>query len=145
MTLQAVSDRLEIQQLAVDYAHAIDSRDFDLLDDVFLPDAFIDYRAVGGRHGRYPDIKQWLKEVLTPVPAYQHLLGNFDLRIEGDTGRGRIMCLNPMGVPAPETPAGVRLVFYGVWYVDTYERTPKGWRIATRSEDKAFDPAGTGQ
>jgi hypothetical protein len=61
MTLQAVSDRLEIQQLAVDYAHAIDSRDFDLLDDVFLPDAFIDYRAVGGRHGRYPDIKQWLK------------------------------------------------------------------------------------
>jgi SnoaL-like domain len=37
-----ISDRLEIQQLLVDYSTAIDSRRFDDLDAVFTPDAYID-------------------------------------------------------------------------------------------------------
>ena len=53
MTLspQELSDRLEIQDLLVDYSHAIDTRDWDALDDVFTPDAFIDYSAFGGSTG----------------------------------------------------------------------------------------------
>jgi hypothetical protein len=37
-----ISDRLEIQQLLVDYSTAIDSHRFDDLDTVFTPDAYID-------------------------------------------------------------------------------------------------------
>ena len=43
MTLQEISDRFEIQELFVDYTQAIDRRNWDALDDVFTPDAHIDY------------------------------------------------------------------------------------------------------
>ena len=46
-----ISDRLEIQQLIVDYSTAIDTRRFDDLDAVFTPDAYIDYTR-SGRHRR---------------------------------------------------------------------------------------------
>ena len=42
LSLAEISDRLEIQQLLVDYSTAIDSRRFDDLDKVFTPDAYID-------------------------------------------------------------------------------------------------------
>ena len=60
LSLEEISDRLEIQQLLVDYSTAIDQRRFDDLDKVFTPDAYIDYRALGGIDGRYPEVKDWL-------------------------------------------------------------------------------------
>jgi hypothetical protein len=46
LSLQEISDRLEIQQLLIDYSTAIDQRRFDDLDRVFTPDAYIDLYAV---------------------------------------------------------------------------------------------------
>ena len=43
LSLQQISDRIEIHDLLVRYSHAIDTRNFDALDQVFTPDAFIDY------------------------------------------------------------------------------------------------------
>ena len=48
MSLEEISDRLEIQDLLVAYSYAIDSRDWAALDDVFTPDAHIDYTVFGG-------------------------------------------------------------------------------------------------
>ena len=42
LSLDEISDRLEIQQLLVDYSTAIDQRRFDDMDKVFTPDAYID-------------------------------------------------------------------------------------------------------
>ena len=39
LSLEEISDRLEIEQLLVDYASAIDQRSFDDLDRIFTPDA----------------------------------------------------------------------------------------------------------
>ena len=69
LSLQEISDRLEIQQLMIDYSSAIDQREFDRLDEVFTPDAYIDYRAMGGIDGRYPEVKAWLKPALASVSA----------------------------------------------------------------------------
>ena len=96
LSLAEISDRLEIQQLLVDYASAIDQRRFDDLDRIFTPDAYIDYRAMGGIDGDYPRVKAWLAEVLPNFPAYYHLVGNFDIRLAGDTATGRTACFNPM-------------------------------------------------
>jgi hypothetical protein len=134
--LQEISDRLEIQQLAVDYANAIDAREFDRLDAVFAPDAYLDYRVFGGIDGRYPEVKNWLKQVLTSLPSFQHLVGNMDIRVMADRATGRILCLNPMTVPSPQ--GAVQAAFYGLWYIDTYVRTPLGWRIQTRVEERSF-------
>ena len=90
LSLQEISDRLEIQQLITDYANAIDSRNFDALDRVFTADAYIDYRALGGIDGRFPAIKEWLGEVLPNFPRYTHLVGNIGIELDGDArGRGR--------------------------------------------------------
>ena len=91
-----ISDRLEIQQLTVDYSTAIDTRRFDDLDAVFTQDAYIDYTALGGIEGRYPEVKAWLAEVLPNFPMYAHMLGNFSVRIDGDTAASRTICFNPM-------------------------------------------------
>ena len=56
MSLQEMSDRLEIQDLFSRYTYAIDERNWDGLDDVFTPDAFIDYTEAGGEKGQLPEI-----------------------------------------------------------------------------------------
>ena len=96
LSLAEISDRFEIQQLITDYSTAIDTRRFDDLDAVFTEDAYIDYTALGGIEGSYPEVKAWLAEVLPNFPMYAHMLGNFSVRIEGDTASSRTICFNPM-------------------------------------------------
>lgn len=96
LSLQEISDRLEIQQLLVDYSTAIDQRRFDDLDAVFTQDAYIDYRAMGGIDGRFPEVKAWLAQVLPNFPAYSHMLGNLSITFSrsaaGDTASSRVIC-----------------------------------------------------
>ena len=75
LSLAEISDRLEIQQLIADYSTAIDTRRFDDLDAVFTPDAYIDYTALGGIEGPYPEVKAWLAEVLPNFPMSPRIRG----------------------------------------------------------------------
>src|SRR4051812_22068422 len=68
LSIEEISDRLEIQDLLVAYSTAIDGRRFDDLDRVFTADAYIDYRAMGGVDGHYPEVKAWLAQVLPNFP-----------------------------------------------------------------------------
>lgn len=136
LTLEQISDRLELQQLVIDYANAIDSRNFDRLDRIFTPDAYIDYRAMGGIDGTYPKVKAWLPEALKPFPGYMHLIGNPSFEITGDTATGRVACFNPIEIPLPT--GGTHVMFLGLWYIDRYVRTAEGWRISERSEEKSY-------
>ncbi len=135
--LQRLCDRIALEDLAIRYAHAIDRRDFDALDTVFTPDAYIDYRAMGGIDGDYAAVKRWLPQALQPFPGYMHLVGNCAFEIDGDCASGRIACFNPMVVPRPA--GGSDTMFLGLWYVDAYRRTADGWRISRRAEEKCYD------
>jgi SnoaL-like domain len=136
LTLQQISDRLEIEQLIVDYANAIDRRDFDALDQVFTPDAYIDYRAMGGVDGKYPEIKAWLKPALDKFPGYSHLVGNITAKVEGDAATARTLCFNPMMVNLADSKTQV--MFLGLWYADKLIRTPEGWRMTERVEESGY-------
>lgn len=138
MTLAEISDRFEIQQLLIDYSTAIDQKRFDDLDQVFTPDAYIDYRVTGGIDGRFPEVKAWLKDVLPNFPAYYHMLGNVDIRISGDTGSSRAICFNPMVMGGPGQDRS-QIYFVGIWYIDEFVRTADGWRMSKRVEEKCFD------
>src|SRR5258708_35696894 len=122
LSLAEISDRFEIQQLMVDYSTAIDRKQFDDLDKVFTPDAYIDYRVTGGIDGRYPAVKAWLAEGLPNFPAYYHMLGNFDVRVDGDTATSRTICFNPMGFNREKKEA----LCAGIVYVDERRRHPAG-------------------
>lgn len=138
LSLEEISDRLEIQQVLVDYSTAIDKRRFDDLDLVFTPDAYIDYRAMGGIDGTFGEVKKWLSEVLPNFPAYSHLIGNFEVRVSrdsaGDTAQSRILCFNPMVLGGDG-----QILFCGLWYDDEFIRTADGWRMTRRVETKCFD------
>ena len=145
LSLQQISDRLEIQQLFTDYATAIDTKKFDLLDAVFTADAYIDYRDMGGIDGRFPEIKAWLSQVLPNFPMYFHMVSNAALKIDGDQASSTIICFNPMQVNLPDGKAQV--MFLGLWYHDKFVRTAQGWRMSERVEQKCFDynvPDGVG-
>ncbi|OBG43996.1 hypothetical protein A5672_00915 [Mycobacterium alsense] len=138
LSLAEISDRLEIQQLLVDYSTAIDNHRFDDLDKVFTPDAYIDYTALGGIEGHYPEVKKWLAEVLPTFPVYAHMLGNFSVRIDGDSASSRVICFNPMVLPGDPEKNKNQILFCGLWYDDEFVRTPDGWRMSRRVETKTF-------
>ena len=121
--------------MLIDYSTSIDTRQFDDLDHVFTADAYIDYRAMGGIDGRFPEVKAWLAQVLPNFPAYAHMLGNFDVRIDGDTASSRTICFNPMVLGGEQN----QILYCGLWYDDEFIRTAEGWRMSRRVETKCFD------
>jgi hypothetical protein len=135
MDLQEISDRLEIQELFARYSHAIDTMDWDLLDEVFTADAHIDYTSMGGISGGLVEQKAYLAATLPALfkPGYQHLVSNTLFEISGDTARTRTLCFNPMVF---EDQAHV--LFCGLWYRDVLRRVDGRWRIAERVEDRGW-------
>ena len=143
LSLGEISDRLEIQQLLVDYSAAIDQRRFDDLDKVFTPDAYIDYRATGGIDGKFPNVKAWLAEVLPIFATYAHMLGLPEIHLAGDSATARTFCFNPMvfggAEPTAEPAPKPKTMLIGLWYEDELVRSPEGWRMSRRVETKCFD------
>ena len=54
LSLQEISDRIEIEDLLQRYTAAIDAKDWELLATVFTPDATLDYTSSGGAGGSVP-------------------------------------------------------------------------------------------
>jgi len=138
LTHQEMSDRLELQDLLVDYCHAIDFRDWDALDDVFTSDAIIDYTELGGSRGNLAETKAFLAQTMPMFESFQHMISTSKITITGDTAEGRTILHNPMVLPAHGEGAKPHVFFCGLWYHDTFVRTPAGWRISGRHEEKSY-------
>jgi hypothetical protein len=138
LSQQEISDRLELQDLVYFYSHLIDTKSFDTLREVFTEDAHIDYSAFGGSVGNLEETIAYLKQAVADeiFPNSQHLNANLQFTVNGDSATGRVMCFNPMEM---HLPGGGRQVFLlGLWYVDEYRRTPSGWRMSRRAEEKSW-------
>jgi hypothetical protein len=135
MSLQQLSDRQEIQDVMVTYCYAIDRKRWEELDDVFTPDAIIDYTEMVGFRGNLAETKAFLIRGLGQLLAYQHSISTSQIRIEGDIAYGRTLCANPMVIAVN---GAKQTMFVGLWYRDTFVRTPKGWRIRERYEERCY-------
>ena len=136
LSLEEISDRLEIQQLMIRYARAIDTQDYELLDTCFVPDAHVDYTASGGTKGAYPEVRAWLEKALAPFATMMHMIGNTTLELDGDKATSRTYVINPMGFPKAD--GSVHMFTVGAHYVDKLVRTGEGWRLAERVEEAVF-------
>ncbi|MDT0574972.1 nuclear transport factor 2 family protein [Croceicoccus sp. F390] len=135
LSLQQLSDRAEIQDLMTSYSYAIDDRNWDALDDVFTPDAIIDYSEAGGSRGDVATTKRFLAGAMKSFTGFQHMVSTTDIKINGDEAHARTILFNPMimeGEASGENRG--RIFFIGLWYEDTVVRSPKGWRISHRRE-----------
>ncbi len=136
LSQQEISDRIEIGDLLVRYTRAIDTKDWKLLDSVFLPDAHVDYRSSGGIAGAYPEVRAWLEKALAAFPAMMHMIGNTTVELDGDAARTRTYVINPMGFPKED--GGLHVFTVAAHYVDELVRTTDGWRIARRVEEQVL-------
>ena len=135
MSLQEISDRMEIQDLLVAYTYALDSRDWEAFEQVFTPDAFIDYSVMGGSKGDVKTTLEFLRSTMPMFPSYQHMVATSQVTVDGDTARAKTICHNPMVMGEGDD---ADLMFCGLWYVDQLVRTPAGWRIKERVEEKSY-------
>lgn len=135
LTLQQMSDRMEIQDLIARYAHAIDERDWGALDQVFTSDAVIDYSELGGSKGSLAETKAFLAEAMPNFTMFQHLSTTSRIDLDGDRASAKTILFNPMVM---QHEGQERVFFIGLWYNDKLVRTADGWRIAHRREEKSW-------
>jgi hypothetical protein len=133
MNLQQISDLLEITQLLFRYARAIDTRDLDLLDAIFTPDAHVHYNVPGGVALPYREMKRWLGEVLPRHQVTQHAMSNPLVELDGDRATATTY-LTAAHVQEGRDGRRHYILQHGV-YLDSLARTEGGWRITQRRLD----------
>ena len=79
----------EIQQKIYFYGWCIDHRDFDALDDLFLPDAMVHYDVQDGMRAPWAEMKEWLPEGLEIFRLTQHNMSNPMIEIMGPRARSK--------------------------------------------------------
>jgi hypothetical protein len=128
LSLQDVSDRLEIEELLVRYCYAVDDRDWEAYRSIFTPDAVLDDTVTGGIRSGVEEHVAYLQRALSKILISQHAISTILIDIRSDEARARLHCSCPMVVDLGE---GKRHVFFqGLWYRDRVVRTPEGWRIS---------------
>jgi hypothetical protein len=136
LSLQEISDRMEIQDLLVDYSYALETHHPDVLDDVFTDDARIDYSAMHGSVGDLASAKQFLAAASPNFGRSQLMVATSKITIDGDTATGRTICHHPTVINRAEGKTDV--FFCGLWYHDVFVRTDKGWRIKERVTERCY-------
>jgi ketosteroid isomerase-like protein len=137
VTLNAddLADRLAIQDLIARYSRAVDTRDWDGLGGLFAEGATIDYTALGGIRGGVEEIKRYLAGAFEMFASTQHLLGLPDIGVDGDVATAVTPCHNPLVLDGSDDP---RILMCGLWYHETFVRTPEGWRISELREERCY-------
>src|SRR4029079_5624569 len=73
---EEVADRLAIRETLAWYMRAMREKHLDGMDDGFTPGAFIDYSAIGGTPGHWPEVKQWLAGMVLHVEFFSLYVGD---------------------------------------------------------------------
>src|SRR3954454_21602982 len=81
--LQELLDKMVISELLARYSTALDTRDWDGLAEVFLPDAECDYGTLGNPRG-VDAITELIRGTIADLDSPQHLVGNVVVDERGD-------------------------------------------------------------
>ncbi len=126
MTAIAHDDRQSIIELTIAYCWAIDSRDFEALRSVFLPDATA---RLGDERDGIESIIARIDSALTPLDASQHIVSNHQVVIDGDSATSR--CYFQAQHVRRAAEGSPNYIVAGR-YQDRCVRTAAGWRIVRR-------------
>ena len=134
MTLppQEVADRVEILDLLARYSSVVDRGAWQEMDELFTPDAVLDFSATGGICGSVAEHQSFNARVLSGFASTQHVMGLPTVTVDGDRATSRSICFNPMVVDEQH------VFFVGLWYDDVLVRTEDGWRFSGRVQQKSF-------
>jgi hypothetical protein len=131
LSIQEISDRLEIEDALLAYSTALDvpGRRWDKWYECFAEDAVAEYP------GWEPKSPAELQEAFTQNDAVrlstQHLFLNIVITLAGDTATSRSEC-SYAALNKTDNPGTNLLRLAGLWFEDELVRTPAGWRIKRR-------------
>ena len=120
--------RIEIIRVLDAYASALDSRDWNLLHDVFTTNAAVDFGA--GQTSNVEEVIDTISAYLDGCGPTQHLQGNYRVDISGDRASSR--CYIRAFHLGGDLHAGKTYEMAGE-YIDELCRTANGWLIRERS------------
>ena len=144
LSIQEISDRLEIQDLITNYCTVVDKKNWKDYREIFLEDASIDYSGSGGLSGTVDEVIEYLdmslgfQKELGFAPTTQHLVSNFELTLNENAARVRCMLYNPIMLGQGE---GASAAIFGVWYTFEVERN-EVWKIKSLSQEPAIKITG---
>jgi ketosteroid isomerase-like protein len=124
----SLADRSAIRDLALRYCTAVDRRDWDLLAELFLPDATVDVQRSNLMRGTDEIVARY-RRGLSRYDATHHMVTNHEIAVDGDSARHS--CLVHAQHMRPDA-AGSTIFTIGGRYEDQLVRTPQGWRFKHR-------------
>jgi ketosteroid isomerase-like protein len=127
--MQDIVDEHEIVKVALRYCRALDTKDWQLLDDVFMVDATADLAAPSPLVG-IEAIRARIRAALENLDLSQHLVGNHEVSVDGDTAVHR--CYLQAQHVRRAASGGPNYIVAGR-YEDRLVRTERGWRIVHRT------------
>ncbi len=132
-TIEERLDRMEslaaIQQLAQRYGVAIDSRDMDMMVDLFVPDV----RVGKGEIGREA-LKRWYTRTMSYAKSSCHFVGNHVVDFDdADHAHGIVYCHDEL-----DHPDEAEWVQGQLQYWDTYRRVDGEWYFERRKFHRLY-------
>jgi ketosteroid isomerase-like protein len=127
--LALLLDERAIVAVATRYCRALDTKDWAALDTVFLPDANADLASDSELIGREAIVNR-IRTALINLDDSQHLVGNHEVQVDGDTATH---CCYLQAQHIRSAAIGGQNYLVGGRYEDRLVRTPDGWRIAYRT------------
>ena len=126
--LQRLTDHSAIRDLALRYCAAVDRRDWNVLAEVFVPDATVGVAGSDPMTGTGEIVARY-RRGLSRLDATHHMVTNHEITVDGDSARHS--CLVHARHVRRDAPGGPHFVIGGR-YEDQLARTPQGWRIKQR-------------
>ena len=134
--VRAIEDRLEIEDVIIRYANAVDFQDDELLESCFTDDATASFAGVPAGPGGAAIVAFLVSLRGVAVIGSTHRFGNVVVDFDGDEAdvQSRAVVYGVRGDP-------LQLRMRGITYNDHFVRTPKGWRISRRVHSPSWEGA----
>tara|TARA_B110000444_G_scaffold254861_2_gene288099 strand:- start:7 stop:453 length:447 start_codon:yes stop_codon:yes gene_type:complete len=133
-------DKLAIQEIMYSYALMVDNHRWYMMDNIFAPEAIVDYVSSGGQKGPYKETMAWLERALKAWPLNLHFITNPIINIKGDTANSTVAYNAPMGKIEAD---GSQFMMTNIgYYYDKWVRLNSEWRILDRVCDQTITIGG---
>lgn len=126
--IQRLLDEREIHRAVVLYATAVDGREWELMNDVFVADVEVDFGHMTTTVGIDACVAV-IRATEDKIKVSQHLLGNHAIDVDGDTATSTTKFQAQHYSPQKTGPNTYQI---GGTYHDRLRRTDAGWRITHR-------------
>lgn len=130
-----MTDREAVAEVIIRYATSVDKRDLARYATCFTDDVEVTGFSGGPIVGLAPYV-EWVAKALSRFARTQHLLGNHEIEITGDTAHMRTYV---QATHVLEADPDYLLVLWAV-YDDQMMRTSDGWKIARHHLDRLIPP-----